>query len=832
MDQRTVLRKLLETDLNNFSYKLGLTSKEPTQLARGDCLAALNTLKEVVGSEEEFHKQIAILIVALLWTYAPQTIKDQLRQILTPMLSSIGFSPSIFLIDEEFREAGVYSPLGSFYDKALIVANDIDNSIMLGGREYILSQFQAGLWKAMSESSLLGISAPTSAGKSFLLYLKIIDLVLSGKSRFVYVVPTLSLIGQVTVDISNLFKEYGVSNIDVLNSYENEIERFVYIVTQERALSIFADEGVGEIDLLVVDEVQNIERVASEGPGRSKILYDVLKDVKHSNSARNIILSGPRLKNIKNLGFEIFGELSEESISECPPVLSLTYAISKEKNAYYLNQYSVAFSHPLQLKITNDEYIYGLGGVQYNKKFYHYLNSVIDSLNDSVNVIFSPTSAQARKSAKEYINFSQGDGGGLINPLRSGLADYVRDTVHPGYDLAPLIENGVAYHTGKTPSHVRKSIEMATKSGVIKSIFSTTTLMQGVNMPANNIIIRNPKLFTKGGGHNVQLSAYEFANLRGRAGRLLIDFIGRTVVLDEGAFVEDSDLSEDVRLFEDEYKEIVTGYEEVYQKNKEAIDSALLHDERIEDENSKHLLTHIRYMLYKYGETGEDRLKDVGIYIEPSIVSSARKELLNLSVPREIVLSNRYWDPLDLDYLYDLSLLYDSLPKSVWAESLANKILDWISLMREEFAYYFSRYIGVNHDGFLYGVARSAESWAREKPLKEILIDRFGSSSYEGIDADIDKEIDKLNSKVAYGLPMLLKPISDMSAADNPLIFSIENGVFNKTSKYLLDRGVPRETAIHISKKLPGDEIGREDLKQISNDIGYWEKKHIDHLLN
>ena len=53
------------------------------------------------------------------------------------------------------------------------------------------------------------------------------------------------------------------------------------------------------------------------------------------------------------------------------------------------------------------------------------------------------------------------------------------------------------------------------------------------------------------------------ANLRGRAGRLLKDFIGRTYVLDESAFA-DADGYDQLELFEDVTKELPSGYGERY----------------------------------------------------------------------------------------------------------------------------------------------------------------------------------------------------------------------------------------------------------------------------
>ena len=51
------------------------------------------------------------------------------------------------------------------------------------------------------------------------------------------------------------------------------------------------------------------------------------------------------------------------------------------------------------------------------------------------------------------------------------------------------------------------------------------------------------------------------ANLRGRAGRLLKDYIGRTFVMDEDEFI-DSEGYEQLELFEDVTKELPSGYEQ------------------------------------------------------------------------------------------------------------------------------------------------------------------------------------------------------------------------------------------------------------------------------
>ena len=826
MSQRTILRQLLEIEHHNFACKLNLINSEEMKIPYELCLSALNLLKELSNGEiTDFKRHLAIVAVSVLWTHSESNIKDNLRQIMTPILSEIGFSPSSMMLDESLKESGVYSPISSYFDKLRVLAHDLKNQVTVNGKGYTLTSFQSDIWNSIDDNRLVGISAPTSAGKSFLIYLKIIDLIFKGANKVVYVVPTLSLISQVSSDLSKLLKEHKLNDIPILNSYESELDGFIYVVTQERAISLFSDEAISELDLLVVDEIQNIERVANEGEGRSKILYDVLIDVRNDIDVERIILSGPRLKNIGNLGFQIFGEPSSEKSTDAPPVLSLTYSVSKEKDRYLFNQYSALFDAPLQLVIENTSKISGFGQVSYTDKFNEYLHRVLSDLDDDVSVIFSPTSNQARKSAKAYsvyINSHKGD-------LLGSLGCYFRDSVHNKYELASIVESGVAYHTGKTPMHVRKSIEYATSQKLIKQLFCTTTLMQGVNLPAKNVVVRNPHLFTRKRGEPVSLSSYEFANLRGRAGRLLTDFIGRTLVLDESSFASSAN-SEENSMFPDEYKDINTGYHDIYEQNSDFIDDSLSNAEVVDDAPSKALITHIRQMLYRHGDKAVSRLRDVGINIEDSLISTTRSSINSLSVPREVVLSNRYWDPLDLEKLYGIyNIKNNPLVSAPFQPGMCSNFLSWMNVFNAEFPYYFKKFFGnVDDPRYMYGIAKGAENWVREKPLHDILLERFGADA-EGIDNKIDDEIEKLTKHVSFGLPMLLKPVADIGNNESSIIMNIELGIYTPIARFLSDRGVPRETAIKINalhRKNETLNIGR-----IMSQLNYWESKQVEHLI-
>lgn len=826
MNDKNVIFNLLSFELRDFAIRLNLINGERKKIDRELLLNALRLLNKIANSDtSDDNRQLAMIAISLIWTHCNENDKDTLRQIISPTLSYIGFSPSNKMMDDSLKNDGIYSYYGSYFDKLKIIVNELKNKVTINKKDYILTEFQHELWDAIDNNKIIGISAPTSAGKSFLLYLKTIQLLIKGAKKIVYVVPTLSLISQVTTDLSNLFKTHKLKGIDILNSFEEGREHFVYVLTQERAISVFSHEAIDSLDLLIVDEIQNIERADSENNDRAKILYDVLMDVRTDIQVDKIILSGPRLKNIGGLSFDIFGEISEERKTDVPPVLSLTYSISKENDMYYINQYSPFSPQPISAPIENIDLIKGIGASQYNAAFNSYLHGILKKLKDDSNIIFSPTTRQARKSAKEYCEVSS-----LIsNPKLKSLSLYLKTSIHKHYELAEFVSYGVAYHTSRIPMHVRKSIEHAVSKNYIKSLFCTTTLMQGVNLPAKNIIIRNPNLFVRKGETSAKLSPYEFANLRGRAGRLLTDFVGRTIVLDENSF--ESHREENETLFSNEYKEIKTGYHDLYLRDIDYINEKLDSSSLVSTGNSKNMITYIRQMFFRHGSDALPRLNNVGIVLDDFYVKKIISGLEDILVPREIILQNRYWDPFDLNELYLLMKKTNShIPTAIFKTDLCNVFMSWLKTMMDNFKYYFERYIGQVHDErFLFGIAKSAEGWVRENSLREILENRFPIYNNE-LHENLDKEIDKLTKHVSFALPMLLKPVADISGSSS-IISQIELGLYSEISRHLSDRGVPRETAIKIRKFHSENKIQFLDLKKAMNELNEWELQHISHLL-
>lgn len=86
--------------------------------------------------------------------------------------------------------------------------------------------------------------------------------------------------------------------------------------------------------------------------------------------------------------------------------------------------------------------------------------------------------------------------------------------------------------------------------------------------------------------------------------------------------------------------------------------------------------------------------------------------------------------------------------------------------------------------------------WSLEKSLREILSDK----RYEGDSGadNIDETIELLQNAVSFSIPLLLKPIFDIKNPESCFLICMQAGAFNIPSRYMIEMGIARETAIYL----------------------------------
>ncbi len=149
----------------------------------------------------------------------------------------------------------------------------------------------------------------------------------------------------------------------------------------------------------------------------------------------------------------------------------------------------------------------------------------------------------AHDAAPMYlVNFSQKDAVAMASAMASvtKLDDEAKAIVAEelgkakipagfGRDLARLLRNGVGvHHAGMLPRY-RRLVEKLTQQGVLKVISGTDTLGVGVNLPIRTVVLT--RLYKYDGTDNRLLSAREFHQIAGRAGRAGYDTEGLVIAM-------------------------------------------------------------------------------------------------------------------------------------------------------------------------------------------------------------------------------------------------------------------------------------------------------------
>lgn len=146
---------------------------------------------------------------------------------------------------------------------------------------------------------------------------------------------------------------------------------------------------------------------------------------------------------------------------------------------------------------------------------------------DQQNIIYSPKGNWAADWATNFsstLNNDENIDGWILE-----IIEFLKEEIHPLYSLIPCLYKGVAYHHGNLPDIVRKEIEDCFLEGKIRHLFCTSTLLQGVNLPANNLFIPMPKK------RHMDLTPFDFGNLVGRAGRIRDSLYGSIFCIERKA---------------------------------------------------------------------------------------------------------------------------------------------------------------------------------------------------------------------------------------------------------------------------------------------------------
>ena len=497
IESNEYLQEIYNAILFNYSLNLfGIPNKKPAQFNLLDALRFADLLsKSTDPLKAELHKVWAQEMVALLNTLYPQneSVQFVMGSVLTNVCNYRGLS----------LHQNTYSPNNTFEE----AYEEYKKSILKipSQSEGYFFKSQRAVFDSLNKERF-SYSGPTSMGKSFVMRIFIKEQIINGfQGNFAIVVPTKALINEVSsriiTDLKELLaeKNYRVVTAGGAISLQQD-HNFVLVLTPERLLYLLLERPDFKLDYLFIDEAHKI----SSKDSRSPFYYKIVDLLSKRENKPHFIFSSPNIPNpdvYLNLTNTNSDDANEKMTTSYSPVSQMKYIIDLvEKEVKLHNDYSKRFIHIARLKENVS------------------LTQMIKTAGKNTqNIVYCSATSKAIEYALDYANSLsvQEDNAELL-----ALSREIKGQIHADYYLADLLTKGVAYHIGYLPADIRLRIEDLFKCGAIKTIFCTSTLIEGVNLPADNLFITSYK---NGLSH---MTPVEFRNLVGRVGRIEFNLYG------------------------------------------------------------------------------------------------------------------------------------------------------------------------------------------------------------------------------------------------------------------------------------------------------------------
>lgn len=364
------------------------------------------------------------------------------------------------------------------------------------------------------------LSASTSFGKTYLIY-EIIKKM--EYKNIILVFPTIALLSENFEKLmTNIEYKFFRENfkIHTLSDVEDFEDRNIFIYTPERYLSFIDKNNDFNIDFVFVDEIYKIDNEYLTNDEKKENERDTAYRVALYNLLslqRDALLVGPYINfpnpedNNINQSFNKFLEANEFKILDFNNIEIVNKSF---KEVYSSNIHNV-----------DEELTISLDGLKTNKQKIPKIVAEIRKINQNM-IIYTKGSGTAETMAKNVIEYSKSNKK-QSEELKELIAHLKKTFIYSDWSVIKGLENNIAIHHGLVPKYVQKEIIKLFNTGDIDILISTTTITEGVNTSAKNLIVTSAKKGDK------PLKTFDAKNIAGRAGRFLYHYSGRVLIYEK-----------------------------------------------------------------------------------------------------------------------------------------------------------------------------------------------------------------------------------------------------------------------------------------------------------
>ena len=357
----------------------------------------------------------------------------------------------------------------------------------------------------------------------------------------------------------------------------------------------------------------------------------------------------------------------------------------------------------------------------------------------------------------------------------------IDERIHHQYYLKKCLNKGIAYHFGGIPEEIKLRIENLYKQGLIKFLFCTSTLLEGVNLPAKNIFILSEKI------GDAKMSDIDFWNLAGRAGRLRKDISGNIFCVNlynQSGYWKDSknvSILRTKKICEIKPQILSKQNENLYRNISNYFEQKSYSNKKLSSEKKKTIEMYGNILLFHDSINNDSILKDRFVDSDKNSVSLLKKTRNSLKVPPEILATS-----IDINIANQNKIAISDVP-NLPISTRRDDCLEVLKILYKQYEWTKTESGGRNpmirYENQLEYYATLMESWINTKPLKVLIqrtIDYFYNDGNEK-NIYIRKE-GKLNSvkfdkENEFHINKLINDV--VSDIENILIFKIKNYVSN-----------------------------------------------------
>lgn len=350
------------------------------------------------------------------------------------------------------------------------------------------------------------LSASTSFGKTFLVY----EIIYKMEYQNVLLIfPSIALLSENLEKINSdnlyaVFKDrYHVNTIS--NGEIKSDKKNIFLFTPERYLSFLDFHDNFKFDFVFVDEVYKMDNeylIDEEAKENERdVEYRLALFYSLMDMTKDALLAGPYIEFPNPNSFE-YNPSFDRFLEDCKIKL-LNY------NAYEIvdkEDISIPNNHKIE---------------RYKKQ----IKDIID--NNECVIVYCPSKAKTESYASYLIE--DNSFGDISNDKFKNFYEHLNVvfTHSNNWIVTKALKKGIGIHHGLIPKYIQKEIISLFNAGVIKVLNSTTTITEGVNTVAKNVLVLSHKKGDK------VLKPFDALNIAGRAGRFMSHYKGNVYCLDK-----------------------------------------------------------------------------------------------------------------------------------------------------------------------------------------------------------------------------------------------------------------------------------------------------------